>query len=474
MNTNKKVVVVGAGPGGYAAAFYAADLGAEVTLIDKRKNPGGVCLYEGCIPSKAYLKAAHLIQDFEKAKSIGLNYEKISINIDTLRSWKEGIVGKLTQGLGQLCKSRNIKYISGVANLLNKNQLEVINENGESKTREIVEYENLILAIGSKIRKISGHANSELIMDSSTALDLSSVPENLLIIGGGYIGLEIGTVYANLGSKIEVVEATQQILGKTDPDLTKPLYKKLDKLFTKIHLQTKVKEVKIIDNKVEVVLENNSGEIIKKTFNKVLVSVGRYPDFKDLNIERIGIELDDFGFVKVNSKRQTNISNIYAIGDMTGQPMLAHKASYEGKVAVSSIFDIKGSSFNPLAIPSVVFTDPEIAYCGIMEDEAKDKKIDFKVARFPWSASGRALILDETGGLTKIIIEKETERIIGVGLVGNGAGEMISEAVLAIEMGATAKDLALTIHPHPTLSETMMESNEIFFGHSTHVYNKIR
>ena len=238
-------------------------------------------------------------------------------------------------------------------------------------------------------------------------------------------------------------------------------------------MQTKVKEIKIINNELEVILENNSGEIIKKTFSKVLVSVGRHPDFKDLNIERIGIELDDFGFVKVNSKRQTNISNIYAIGDMTGQPMLAHKASYEAKVAVSNIFDIKGSSFNPLAIPAVVFTDPEIAYCGIMEDEAKNRKIDFKVARFPWSASGRALILDETGGLTKIIIEKETERIIGVGLVGNGAGEMISEAVLAIEMGATAKDLALTIHPHPTLSETMMECNEIFFGHSTHVYKKI-
>ncbi len=466
---NKKIIVIGAGPGGYVSAFLAADKGADVTLIEKRKNPGGVCLYEGCIPSKAYLNASHFIQKIEAAKIMGLHYEKLNLNLSELRKWKEGVVEKLSGGLGQLSQKRKIKTIQGMASFLSSNEVSVSNEHGELQN---INFDYAIIACGSLPNKISHFPDSELIMDSSSALKMEDIPQKLLVLGGGYIGLELGSVYANLGSQVDVVEMTSDLLFGTDRDLVKPLQKKLEKLFHRIYFQTKIQSLKIEQKKVEVILENEKGEFTKEVFDKVLVSIGRRPNLENLNLEKIGVLLNEKGFIEVNLRRQTNIPHIYAIGDVTGQPMLAHKASHEGKVAVEAILGSKGAAFSPQAIPAVVFTEPEIAYCGIMENEAKARNLKYKVASFPWSASGRALTLDATDGLTKIVMEEETNRILGVGLVGVGVGEMISEAVLAIEMGATANDIAMSIHPHPTLSEGLMECSEIFFGTSTHVYTK--
>ncbi len=463
----KKLIVIGAGPGGYAAAFLAADLGIEVTLIDNEKNPGGVCLYKGCIPSKALLHSAKVISESENAKEFGIEFKKPEINLSKLREWKNNTVDKLTGGLGQLCKQRKVNYIQGNAKILNNESIELIKENGDN---EILNFENLIIATGSHPFMIPGvNIESPLFMDSTAALEIEDIPKTLLVIGGGYIGLEIGTVYATLGSKVTIAEMLPEILSGADNDLTALLNKRIHKLFETIMLNTKVIETKETGKGIKVVLEDKDKNRSEKMFGKILVAVGRKPNSKNFGLENTKVEIDEKGFIKVDNQMRTAEKNIFAIGDVAGEPMLAHKASHEGRTAVEVIAGHK-SVFEPKAIPAVVFTDPEIAWCGLTEKEAKLKNIKVTVAKFPWAASGRAMTLGNTDGLTKLIIDPETERILGVGIAGPGAGDLIAEGVLAIEMGANATDLKLTIHPHPTLSETVMEAAEAFFGQSTHIY----
>lgn len=463
----KKLIVIGAGPGGYAAAFLAADLGIEVTLIDNEKNPGGVCLYKGCIPSKALLHSAKVISESENAKEFGIEFKKPEINLSKLREWKNNTVDKLTGGLGQLCKQRKVNYIQGNAKILNNESIELLKENGDN---EILYFDNLIIATGSHPFMIPGvNIESPLFMDSTAALEIEDIPKTLLVIGGGYIGLEIGTVYATLGSKVTIAEMLPEILSGADNDLTALLNKRIHKLFETIMLNTKVIETKETGKGIKVVLEDKDKNRSEKMFGKILVAVGRKPNSKNFGLENTKVEIDEKGFIKVDNQMRTAEKNIFAIGDVAGEPMLAHKASHEGRTAVEVIAGHK-SVFEPKAIPAVVFTDPEIAWCGLTEKEAKLQNKKVTVAKFPWAASGRAMTLGNTDGLTKLIIDPETERILGVGIAGPGAGDLIAEGVLAIEMGANATDLKLTIHPHPTLSETVMEAAEVFFGQSTHIY----
>ena len=466
---SKNIAVVGGGPGGYAAAFYAADLGMQVTLIDENVNPGGVCLYVGCIPSKALLHVAAVIHEAEHAKAWGVEFPKPSIDINRLRDFKNSVVTKLTGGLGQLSKQRKISYLRGRATLVNSNTVSVHGEKGDQK----LSFDNIILATGSRPAMIPGLPPSQRIMDSSGALELRDVPKSLLVIGGGYIGLELGTVYAALGSKVTVVEMLPQILTGADRDLVNPLAKRLEKMFSAILLNTKVVEIKEAGDGIKVRLEGPNLASPEQTFDKVLVSVGRKPNTDVPGLENTRVTKTQKGFIEVDLQRRTKDPVIYAIGDIAGEPMLAHKASREGRVAVEAIAG-KKTTFEPLAIPAVVFTDPEIAWCGLTETEAQAKNIPVKVAKFPWAASGRAVTLDRTEGLTKLIVDPETERVLGVGICGPNAGEMISEGVLGVEMQAVAEDIALSIHPHPTLSETVMEAAESLHGVSTHIYRPVK
>lgn len=464
---SKQLIVIGAGPGGYAAAFLAADLGIKTTLIDNESNPGGVCLYRGCIPSKALLHVANVISESAEAIIFGVEYPKPKINLEKVRSWKDEVVNKLTSGLGQLSKQRKIEYIKGYAKFINSNSIEVIKDDN---SKETLNFENVIIASGSHPTKIPGLSlDSSRILDSTSALNIDDVPKSMLVVGGGYIGLELGTVYAALGSKITVVEMLPRLLTGADPDLVSVLSKKITPLFESIMLNTKVTGIEEVKNGLKVTLEDDKSGKSEKVFDKVLISIGRKPNTKNFGLENTKVEVNEKGFIKVDNQMRTTEKNIFAIGDVAGEPMLAHKASHEGRVAAEVIAGHK-SVFEPKAIPAVVFTDPEIAWCGLTEAEAKEKKINFTVAKFPWAASGRALTIARTDGLTKLIIDTETERILGVGIVGPGAGDLISEGVLAIEMGANAKDISLTIHPHPTLSETLMESADVFFGQSTSIY----
>ncbi len=463
----RQLIIIGAGPGGYAAAFLAADLGMNVTLIDKEKNPGGVCLYRGCIPSKALLHAAEIISTADEAVSFGLDFGKPSIDLDKLRSWKNDVVLKLTSGLGQLTKQRKIDYVQGTAKFISNDKIEILCSDGISKQ---FEFENAVIASGSSITNFPGLSlNSDKLLDSTTALDITNIPGSMLVIGGGYIGLELGTVYSSLGTKVSVVEMLPRILSGADPDLAAILQKSLAKKFTSIMTDTKVKAIVENGTVLKVTLEDKDKKSFDQEFDKVLVSIGRRPDTKGLGLENTDVKLDQKGFVITDISKRTSVKNIFAIGDIAGEPMLAHKASHEGRVAVEVIHGLK-AAFEPKAIPAVVFTDPEVAWAGLTETEAKEKGIKYSLAKFPWAASGRAMTLGRTDGLTKIIFDPETERILGIGIVGSRAGDMISEGVLAIEMGANATDLKLTIHPHPTLSETIMESAEMFFGQSTHIY----
>jgi dihydrolipoamide dehydrogenase len=466
---SKNIAVVGGGPGGYAAAFYAADLGMQVTLIDENVNPGGVCLYVGCIPSKALLHVAAVIHEAEHAKAWGVEFSKPTIDINRLRDFKNSVVTKLTGGLGQLSKQRKITYIRGRATLVNSNTVSVHGEKGDQK----LSFDNIILATGSRPAMIPGLPPSQRIMDSSGALELRDVPKSLLVIGGGYIGLELGTVYAALGSKVTVVEMLPQILTGADRDLVNPLAKRLEKMFSSILLNTKVVEIKEAGDGIKVKLEGPNLASPEQTFDKVLISVGRKPNVDIPGLENTRVTKTSKGFIEVDLQRRTKDPVIYAIGDIAGEPMLAHKASREGRVAVEAILG-KKTTFEPLAIPAVVFTDPEIAWCGLTETEAQAKNIPVKVAKFPWAASGRAVTLDRTEGLTKLIVDPETERVLGVGICGPNAGEMISEGVLGVEMQAVAEDIALSIHPHPTLSETVMEAAESLHGVSTHIYRPVK
>jgi len=470
-NSYSDLLIIGAGPGGYAAAFHAADHGLNVTLVDPKDNPGGVCLYKGCIPSKALLHAAKLIHETQESPAWGLNFGKAELDIDKLRDWKNGVVSQLTGGLGQLVKQRKINYIQGRAFFKSNRLLQVTAVDGSDRT---IEFGNAIIATGSRPVTIPGidmeHPN---ILNSTGALALESIPERLLVIGGGYIGLEMGTAYAAFGSRVTIAEMLPNLLPAMDKDLVRILKKSLDKKFEEILLSTKVKQVRDEKNKLRVSFELKDGSLREELFDKIIVSVGRRPNSDAIGLENTSVGLSEKGFILTDDRTATTVENIYAIGDIAGGMMLAHKASHEGFTAVDNILGRK-ASFNPAAIPAVVFTDPEIAVAGIGEDEAKAKGLDVEVTRFPWAASGRALTMARPDGLTKIIFDRESGRTLGVGIVGAGAGELIAEGTLAIEMAALASDVKLTIHAHPTLSETFMEAGELFFGPATHVYKPKR
>src|SRR3954470_3932337 len=471
-DSNLNIAVIGGGPGGYAAAFLAADLGMKVTLIDSEPNPGGVCLYRGCIPSKALLHVAKLIDESRHAKNWGVEYAEPKIDLPKLRGWKESVVKKLTGGLGQLAKQRSVQYVQGRAGFENSSTLRVTKTSGGE---ESLTFDRIILATGSRPAIIPAlKLDSPRVFDSTGALDLTEVPGSLLVIGGGYIGLELGTVYAALGSKVSVVEMLPGLLPGADRDLVLPLHKRLEKSLAAIMLNTTVAGMKDEADGIHVSFKSqDASEAKEQVFDKVLVSVGRKPNSEIPGLENTQVKVGSRGFIQVNKQLQTDDPAIYAIGDVVGEPMLAHKASHEGRVAVEAIAGHK-VAFEPNAIPSVVFTDPEIAWAGLTETQAQKEGRTVKVAKFPWGASGRAITIDRPEGVTKLLIDPQSERVLGVGIVGAGAGEMIAEGVLAIEMAALASDVALTIHPHPTLSETVMESAEVFFGTSTHIYRPKR
>ena len=463
----KQLVVIGGGPGGYPAAFLAADLGMQVTLVDQEANPGGVCLYRGCIPSKALLHVAKLIREAREAEAWGVMYNTPSLDIEKLREWKNSVVARLTGGLGQLRKQRHIEFHRGRARFTAPHELVVAGEGPEQK----IAFEQAILASGSRPAAIPGLPASPRIWDSTAALALETVPKSLLVVGGGYIGLELGSVYAALGSRVTVVEMLPGLLPGADRDLVTPLARRLEKQFAGILLETRVAEMKDTGEGIRVRFEGQAVQEPVQTFDRVLVSVGRKPNSSDLGLEHTRVKVSPKGFVQTDEQRRTAEASILAIGDVAGEPMLAHKATHEARVAVDAARG-KKTVFEPLAIPAVVFTDPEIAWCGLTETEAQKTGQPAKVSRFPWAASGRALTLDRPEGVTKLIADPDTGRVLGVGLTGPGAGDLIAEAALALEMGATAEDLALTIHPHPTLSETLMEAAELFLGHCPHVFRK--
>ena len=457
------LVVLGAGPGGYAAAFYAADLGKKVILVEQEKRLGGVCLNRGCIPSKALLHASRMIHEAEISAARGIEFGSPKIHLDKLRAWKESILEKLGQGIATLAAKRGVEVLCGRGYFEDSSTLRVETSEGQ----KFVKYSKAIIAVGSKpaIPKAFDLGNKR-IMTSTEALELEEIPKDLLIVGGGYIGMELGTVYAALGSKVVLVEALGSILTGADSDLARPVMRYAEKNFREVRLNTKVSKMATHGKQIKVNMEFGD-KCVEENYDGVLVSVGRAPNCYDLGLKNTKVERDDKGFIKVNSKQQTADPNIYAIGDVAGGLLLAHKASKEARIAVQVIAG-GSNEFKDILIPAVVFTEPEVAWCGLTENEAHAKNILVKVARFSWAASGRALSTDKTDGLTKLLIDPETERILGVGIVGVGAGELISEGVLAIEMGATALDLASVVHPHPTLSETLMEAAEVFYGHSTH------
>jgi dihydrolipoamide dehydrogenase len=468
--SSTQLVVVGGGPGGYAAAFYAADLGLSVALVDTEPNPGGVCVYRGCIPSKALLHVAKLIDESRHAKAWGVEFTEPKINLDKLRDFKNNVVKRLTSGTGQLSKARKVNYIQGYAELLDAKSLKIKKSDGSEQT---LSFEHCILATGSTpaippMLKV----DDPRVMDSTGALDLPDVPKTMLVVGGGYIGLELGSVYATLGSAVTVVEMTAGLLPGADRDLVDILAKRVNSLMKSVLLNTRVTKMAAEKAGIRVTFEGEgAGE---QVFDRVLVSVGRRPNGRSMpGLEKTRVKVNDRGFIEVDEQLRTAEPTIFAIGDVVGEPMLAHKASHEGRVAVEVIAG-ENVAFHPKAIPAVVFTDPELAWAGLTEAQAENEGRKVTIAKFPWGASGRAITLDRTDGLTKLILDTATERILGVGLVGPGAGELIAEGVLAIEMGANATDLKLSIHPHPTLTETMMESAEVFFGQATHVYRPKR
>jgi dihydrolipoamide dehydrogenase len=464
-----EIVVVGAGPGGYAAAFYAADLGKKVILIERDKRLGGVCLNRGCIPSKALLYATHQIVNARESEHRGITFTAPTVDLPKLRAWKESILTKLGGGVAQLAKMRNVQVIQGRAYFEGSQSLRVETEHGQ----QFVEFEKAIVAVGSlpALPKAFDLGNPR-IMTSTEALELEDIPENLLVVGGGYIGMEMGTVYAALGSKIVLVEALDNLLAGADPDLARPVLTNAKKTFKEIRVKTKVGKMSTVGKQIKVEMEFD-GKKVEELYDRVLVAVGRKANSADIGLENTKVTLDEKGFIKVNEHQQTSDENIYAIGDIAGGILLAHKAHKEARIAVE-VINGQGSVFQDVVMPAVVFTDPELAWCGLTEAEAKERGITYEVSKFPWAASGRALSFDRTDGMTKMLIDPETDRVLGVGIVGAGAGELIAEAVLAIEMGATAEDIALTVHPHPTLSETLMECAEAFYGHATHTISKKR
>ncbi|MCB2146315.1 MAG: dihydrolipoyl dehydrogenase [Deltaproteobacteria bacterium] len=470
-DNNTQVAVIGAGPGGYTAAFLAADMGLTVTLIDPAENPGGVCLYRGCIPSKALLHIARLIHEAAEAEAWGVSFGKPGIDIDRMRQWKSDVVTGLTGGLGRLVTQRKINYIRASAVFSDARTLSLIDADGKTGT---LGFEHAILATGSRATEMPLFpVDADRIWNSKKALDLETIPTTLLVVGGGYIGLELGSVYAALGSEVTVVEMLPHLLAGADRDLVRFLSKTLTDRFKAILLNTTVTAAKIQKNGVKITFQSQDDEPRSQLFQRVLVAVGRRPNSIGLALEKAGVSLDENGFVRTDNRCRTAAAIVFAIGDVAGQPMLAHKAAYEARIAVENIAG-KDVIADPAAIPAVVFTDPEIAWAGLTEGAAKAKGRAVTVTRFPWAASGRAVTLGRSDGLTKLIIDPQTERLLGAGIVGPGAGELIAEATLALEMGANATDVGLTIHPHPTLSETFKEAADIFHGTATHYYRPKR
>lgn len=458
-----EVLVIGGGPGGYAAAFRAADLGMETTLVEMDPRPGGACLFRGCIPSKTLLYLSELIWDAKRSEAMGVGFGRPNIDLDAVRDWKNKVVDQMADGLVTLCERRGVNLIRGKAVFESSDTVRL----QESEVSHI-KFRHAVLATGSEPVVLPGIGieKSPRTMDSTAALELEEAPESMLVVGGGYIGLEMGSVYAALGSRITLIEATERILWGADEDLMRPLLKKLEEVFESVHLNTAIDSLKEEKNKVHVAL---SGEHKKeRSFDRVLIAVGRKPRSGELGLEKTNVKTDEKGFVVVDEKRRTTDERIYAVGDVAGGPMLAHKAFREGKVAVEAI---KGepSAYDVRAMPAVVFTDPQIAWCGLTEEQAREQNRRVEIARFPWKFSGRAASMGAQNGLTKLIIDPETERVLGVGIVGRDTEGLIAEGVLAVEMGALASDLALSVHPHPTLTETLGEAADRFLGSSTHV-----
>jgi dihydrolipoamide dehydrogenase len=455
-----QLVVLGGGPGGYAAAFLAADKGLKVTLIDLRARPGGTCLHVGCIPSKALLHTAKLITEAREATHFGVKFGEPQIDINGVRGAWQKIVDKMSANLASLAKARKVTFLEGRGKFLDAHTIEVGDKH--------VKFQNGIIATGSVPAKPAMfNLPTPRVMDSTGALALEDLPKKLLVVGGGYIGLEMGYVYAALGSKVTVVEMLDGLLPGADRDLVAPLHKRLETLFDKIYLKTKVNRVEQTPGGIKAYLEGPEVADKEPVFDRVLVSVGRRPNSGEIGLDKAGVAVDEKGFIKTDEQRRTTVPHLFAIGDICGEPMLAHKATYEGKIAVEVICGEK-VAVDYRAIPAVVFTDPEIAWCGLTETEAKKQNREVKRLRFPWLASGRAMTLGRTEGLTKLLVDPETERVLGVGIVGAGAGELIAEATLAVEMSSSARDVALTIHAHPTLSETIAEAAESFYGINTH------
>ena len=465
-----EVAVLGSGPGGYTAAFRASDLGKKVILIERYSTIGGVCLNVGCIPSKALLHTAKVITDAEDTAHHGVTFSKPEIDLEQLRNWKSNkVVKKLTMGLSQMAKQRNVEIVEGTGVFLSPHQIEVTMAD---KSTKVISFDSAIIAAGSQPTSIPGTPDDPRIMDSTGALELKDIPKKLLIVGGGIIGLEMGTVYDALGSSVSVVELTDGLIQGCDRDIVRPLHKRMEKRFENIWLETKVTKIEAKKEGIMVHFEgDNSPE--KETFDRVLVSVGRKPNGHKIDAVKAGVDVDEQGFIAANKQMKTNVDHIYAIGDIIGQPMLAHKATHEGKIAAEVIAGEK-VEFQAMTIPSVAYTDPEIAWAGVTEEDAKTQNIEIEKAVFPWAASGRAIATNRTEGMTKLIFDKKTNRIIGAGIVGTNAGELIAETVLSIEMGADAHDIGLSIHPHPTLSESVAMASEIKEGTITDLYIKKR
>ena len=462
------LVVLGGGPGGYAAAFMAADLGMEVTLVERDERLGGTCLLRGCIPSKALLHVGRVLAEAREMEAWGIHFSPPAIDVNAVRARKEKVIATLTGGLAQLARRRKVTIVRGHARFTNSGTLEIASaeQGGASQT---LTFDHCILASGSRPARIPAFAlPTPRVMDSTGALEMADIPESLLVIGGGYIGLEMGTVYAELGSRVSVVELTDTLLPGADRDLVKPLQQRLEKLFEAIHLRTKVARLEDRGDRIAVHFEGPEGASTKE-FSRVLVAVGRRPNSDGMGLENTAVKVDAKGFVEVDGQQRTADPRILAIGDVCGEPMLAHRASHQGKVAVEALHG-EPALFAPRAIPAVVFTDPEIAWAGLTEQEAVAQGRVVEISRYPWAASGRAQALGRTEGMTKLIVDPETDLVLGVGMVGAGAGELIAEGTLAIEMGCTARDLCETIHPHPTLGETVAFSAENYFGLATEIY----